>query len=182
MFSISDTKKLFRLLATASPTPCPYFELATGTGIVTEKRARAEVVTLIRGAGRTSTFDIANELGLDPKVVGQRLLPTDVDGWGRVGGSTIIKTEEFARLGSALAKELQGVVAVQEFCRGNQIDRELLVRLLPPGCEWLPLGGERECVYDAGYYEGVKAGVLERLRDASKLVCPFLVSEVAAAC
>ena len=154
MLSSSDTKKLFRLLAAASVSPCPYYELATGTGIITEQRARADILALISGAGRTSTYDVAATLGLDPRVVEQRLLPAE-DGWGRVGGSTIVKTGEFARLRAELAELLRGgVVGVTEFCRSTAIDRELMMRLLPPGCEWL--AGERECVYGTGYFEDAK--------------------------
>ncbi|KAF8538908.1 hypothetical protein BDD12DRAFT_883898 [Trichophaea hybrida] len=171
MLTTTDTKQLFRLLANVSspPPPCPYFELLSGTGILTESRARIEIAQLITGpsgpSGRTSTFAIASELSIDPLVV-DRLLPTtaELTGWGRVGASTIIKTGEFESLKLQLKDELsKGVVSTVDFCRRTRIDAELLRRLLPADHEgWLGA----ESVYGKGYYEDVKALASARLVDA----------------
>ncbi|KAF8249741.1 hypothetical protein K440DRAFT_621212 [Wilcoxina mikolae CBS 423.85] len=166
MLTTTDTKQLFRLLATvSSPPPCPYFELLSGTGILTESRARIEIAQLITGSsGRTSTFAIASELSIDPLVV-DRLLPTaaELTGWGRVGASTIIKTGEFESLKLQLKDELsKGVVSTADFCRRSRIDADLLRRLLPADHEgWLGA----ESVYGKGYYEDVKALASARLAD-----------------
>jgi len=167
MLTTTDTKQLFRLLSNASSPPlCPYFELLSGTGILTESRARIEIAQLITApSGRTSTFAIASELSIDPLVV-NRLLPTgaELTGWGRVGASTIIKTGEFESLRLQLKDELsKGVVSTADFCRKFRIDADLLRRLLPADHEgWLGA----ESVYGKGYYEHVKALASTRLGDA----------------
>lgn len=204
MLTISDTKQLFRLLANAdaaSSPPllpsqqqqepqqekqqqqCPCIEFLSGTGITTESHVRAEIARIIGGQGRTSTFEIAGQLSVDPGVV-ERLLPpstttTALGGWGRVGASTVITSGEFAALGLCLREELsRSVVSAAGFRGRYRIDAELFHRLLSsattttttthdaddPGREWAWLDSDN--VYGLHYYRTVKAILVARMRDA----------------
>ena len=157
---------------------------------------RAEIARIIGGQGRTSTFEIAGQLSVEPGVV-ERLLPpstatTVPGGWGRVGASAIITSGEFAALRLRLREELsQSVVSAADFRSRYHIDTELFHRLLPSASIATTTTStaststtattatddadshgrewawlDSNSVYGLQYYQTVKASLVARLRDA----------------
>jgi hypothetical protein len=152
MFSPLETKTLFRSLT----APLALLELTNATGITTESRASSDLVSLLQGSGRTTVYELSQQLFIDAHAVA-RLLPADA---ARVGGSTVLRYGEVERLRMVLKEELdEGVVSTAEFGRREEVDLGLIRRVLPEETGWLGDGG----VYSVGFYEKMKK-TLEQLR------------------
>lgn len=187
MIADKDIKALFRgynsqssspLATPGVPSPPPYLELLSGTGVILESSAKGEIETrVIRDRSnerpRTSVVQLASELSLEPRTI-ERLLPYHCEGWGRIGASTIITAVEFKRLSEDLSRGLlNGVVQVTEFCRRNEIDTDLFRKLLPPVVgegTWQWLGHDRTWIVGTAFYKAKERDIQKSLIDEKRPV------------
>ncbi|KAI5812101.1 hypothetical protein BZA77DRAFT_150088 [Pyronema omphalodes] len=153
MFSPLETKTLFRSLT----PPIAILELTNATGIITEARASADLLSLLQGSGRTTVYELSQQLFIDAHTIA-RLLPADA---ARIGSSTVLRYGEVERLRTVMKEELEkGVVSTTEFGRREEIDLGLIRRVLPEETGWL---GDVS-VYSLEFYEKAKK-TLEQLRE-----------------
>ncbi|KAI5806926.1 hypothetical protein EDC01DRAFT_625837 [Geopyxis carbonaria] len=183
MISDNDIKAVFRLCVSQNashlPAPPACFELTSGSGVILEQTAREDIEKYVIGGpngwfvpstyfhggfidvnigkARTSIFEIASELSLEPTVV-ERLLPLKTPNWGRVGDSIIVREKEFLRLREKLEDEINhGVVQISNFCQLYQIDSQLFRRLLSASnASWAWLGQDMSSVYGSEFYENTR--------------------------
>ncbi|TGZ78022.1 hypothetical protein EX30DRAFT_171147 [Ascodesmis nigricans] len=116
-----------------------------------------------RTAVRTTTFEIAGAVRLDVDTV-ERLLPVEEVEWGRVGPSVIIRRPEFQRLRNDVAQQLStGIIDVMEFCKINQIDWDLFLKITPRNDgSWAWLGNMSH-VYGLQFARNVEEKVMQEL-------------------